>query len=358
MKKYLKARGNYANITEQFFIFSDQTPVLPIRANNILKAYVKNIGLDNTLYLMHILRSGRSSNLLKYGYSIDQIKSMGRWRSSAVYKYIKKISFVEKLTMYDSLWIFGDNYVASTSRVNFKLSQEEFFAKKNFDFDVFCGSRYENNEPNLIKRVIYSLAVAFNRHIKLPRFIIVMLDNDIISWMGYSGFRVSRILGSLLECLVNIIEKMIADRKAELPTKAVKFNYPIVYWAVSPRHIYFLDNELRKKFNLCLEAVIKQKAHMHVLKIKEIWDEHDDLLVNKSSGTFTSMGKKHHWRAIDAAFKFNVLRFSNQGRPKKQSVALNGKKRSITSHSHATKNIAHSDIEDFFKRRREDTSPP
>ena len=89
IKSYIKLRGSYLTDTEPFFIFRDRQPIRPNNIRVVLAKLVSNIGLDQRCFTFHGLHSGRASDLLKLGYSIDQIKRFGRWKSNAVYKYIK-----------------------------------------------------------------------------------------------------------------------------------------------------------------------------------------------------------------------------------------------------------------------------
>ena len=41
------------------------------------------------LYLFHGFQSGRASDLLKLGVSVETIKKLGRWHSNAVFRYLK-----------------------------------------------------------------------------------------------------------------------------------------------------------------------------------------------------------------------------------------------------------------------------
>ena len=91
VKKYIRIRGNFASINEPFFIYSDKSPVKSESARALLRQLIKELGLVHQchLYDMHSLRIGRCSDLIKYGYSIQQVQKMGRWKSNAVYKYIR-----------------------------------------------------------------------------------------------------------------------------------------------------------------------------------------------------------------------------------------------------------------------------
>ena len=87
--KYMKCRGSYLNETEQFFVYADRSPVQPEHIRKTLRTFLESLSLDSSLYDVHSFRIGRTSDLEKFGYSIDSIKSMGRWKSNAVYRYLK-----------------------------------------------------------------------------------------------------------------------------------------------------------------------------------------------------------------------------------------------------------------------------
>ena len=88
-REYLALRGNYADELEPFFIFRDKQPVTPSHVRQILRNSLIPINLDPKLYGCHSLRGGRCVDLASFGYNIEQLKTAGRWRSNAVYRYLK-----------------------------------------------------------------------------------------------------------------------------------------------------------------------------------------------------------------------------------------------------------------------------
>ena len=86
---YVTIRGTYKANNEEFFVFADRSPVKPQQLRIMLRTLLDRLNLDSSLYDVHSLRSGRTCDLAKYGYSVDQIKAMGRWKSNAVYRYLK-----------------------------------------------------------------------------------------------------------------------------------------------------------------------------------------------------------------------------------------------------------------------------
>ena len=87
--EYLKLRGNYFNDTDPFFVFRNNTPVKPTQANHTLKKALKLVNLDSKVYSFHSLRIGRASDMMKAGFAIEQIMLAGRWKSNAVFKYLR-----------------------------------------------------------------------------------------------------------------------------------------------------------------------------------------------------------------------------------------------------------------------------
>ena len=89
MHQYLKLRGDYLTDVEQFFVFGDKSQVKPGHVRTILKLMLNKLNLDNRLYGMHSFRIGRTTDLIKYNYTIEEVKIMGRWRSNVIFKYIR-----------------------------------------------------------------------------------------------------------------------------------------------------------------------------------------------------------------------------------------------------------------------------
>ena len=77
MRNYLRARGGYKNINEPLFVFRDKSPITATNARTLLKDCIETLGLDRNVYDMHSLRIGRTSDLIKFHYSIDEVKRMG-----------------------------------------------------------------------------------------------------------------------------------------------------------------------------------------------------------------------------------------------------------------------------------------
>ena len=89
LNRYIDCRLEYDSPLEQFFVFADGSPVLAFHFRKTLKTVLKAADFDSSLYDTHSMRSGRVVDLLKLHVSIEDICKLGRWKSSAVYSYLK-----------------------------------------------------------------------------------------------------------------------------------------------------------------------------------------------------------------------------------------------------------------------------
>ena len=88
-QQYLTLRGDFNSYDEQFFVFSDKMPVKSNMVRQVLKDIISNLNLDSSYFGTHGFRAGRACDLLKLGYSIEKIKIISRWKSNAVYRYLR-----------------------------------------------------------------------------------------------------------------------------------------------------------------------------------------------------------------------------------------------------------------------------
>ena len=89
VRNYINIRPAALSDSEQFFVFCDNSPVKPNNVRMVVNTTLSLLKLDYRLYCVHGLRSGRASDLLSYGVSVETIKKLGRWKSNAVFTYLR-----------------------------------------------------------------------------------------------------------------------------------------------------------------------------------------------------------------------------------------------------------------------------
>ena len=91
LQDYIRIRPAYTKQDEQFFVFCNNSPVMPIHFRTVLKNVLFDHSYDQHFYNCHSFRIVRSQDLAKLGLSVDLIRRLGRWssKSNAVYTYLK-----------------------------------------------------------------------------------------------------------------------------------------------------------------------------------------------------------------------------------------------------------------------------
>ena len=89
LRTYANMRPEYISEDEQFFVHADLSPATPSQMRKLLRKVLERMGLESKLYDIHSLRIGRATDLFNSGVNIERIKEIGRWRSNAVYKYLR-----------------------------------------------------------------------------------------------------------------------------------------------------------------------------------------------------------------------------------------------------------------------------
>ena len=90
LRSYIDLRGSYLDAEEPFFVFKDHIPVRPVHMRSTLKNILKLAGFNEKIYSTYGFRSGRASDLLRLKISVETIKELGRWRSNAVFTYLRR----------------------------------------------------------------------------------------------------------------------------------------------------------------------------------------------------------------------------------------------------------------------------
>ena len=90
LRNYLRIRSeDFRSVQEQFFVFRDRSEVTAENFREVLKSAIKKAGLNYKLYNCSSFRSGRAVDLLRKKISVETIRKLGRWKSSAIYRYFR-----------------------------------------------------------------------------------------------------------------------------------------------------------------------------------------------------------------------------------------------------------------------------
>ena len=235
------------------------------------------------------------------------------------------LPFIPVITAYDEIWFIGNRFV--TDRLsnfgcifvpkdgdgNTDSSMEQAdeneqdgktvmsYIAENFDASIFtCGKN--GNIRSVLGRFKNTFATAINDSGWLPKYIVVVIEDDILRCVNFPEPGFSELFGHCLHWLAFQYKTMIDERKEQLPVRAKRHMHPLVFWATLPLHKNFDDNETRDKFNQCLESVIDVFPEMKVLKLRKKFTYDDNSI--SVQGRFTASGNNAICASIDEAIQF------------------------------------------------------
>ena len=202
----------------------------------------------------------------------------------------------------ESIWIVGDTFVASSYEKTLHMDSVQKKLYMRDKYDVFAFLNNSHFDTNFLSRLRNVLVTAFNQNDKLPRIILIVLDNDLLRFINHRKFGVQLESATLQEWLLQEVNQVVNQRFAQLPNKCIKPGFPHVVWFGLPLHDVFIDNDLRIKFNHGFECEVLKFKNMSLLLPKKGWNAKDKTVI--LNGNYTPNGAAMYWLAIDVAIHF------------------------------------------------------
>ena len=104
----------------------------------------------------------------------------------------------DEIAYYEEMLILGDNFTSRTYRDGVQLS-DDLFITKYFDVKRFCNNRWASANTNILSRIENKYARALKENDKLPNYVVVVLDDDLIEDLMYQSEGVAEMYGERLE---------------------------------------------------------------------------------------------------------------------------------------------------------------
>ena len=123
------------------------------------------------------------------------------------------LSLTGDLTGLQHLWFLGDNFIAKSYRKHFKNAEGSFFIKQRYEFRAFCSSHFSCPTKNMINRLQNTMAATLNKYKAepLPKYLIIVLDDDLITYLDCKSDGAALLLGRWVEWLSNEFDAMLTQ---------------------------------------------------------------------------------------------------------------------------------------------------
>ena len=214
--------------------------------------------------------------------------------------------FVAPVMGYDSVWVFGDEFVTRSFGEYVQQKdkpldkKDKYHMSEYYELKGFANSKFLSNDQLMLSRLRNLLITVINKDILLPKAILVVLDDD----CNYEGVEVSVTYYRTLQWLTKEYHRIVLAHKDRLPNKSQKYKYPHIIWIEPPTNTKFYNNDLRREFSHALQKSVAPFTEMRTLRLKRVWDYDDTNLYDDNSHRFTETGLATYWRAVNSTFKF------------------------------------------------------
>ena len=176
-------------------------------------------------------------------------------------------------------------------------------------------------KKHTLASILNALCKAFNEVIRLPRYIIVTPDWDILKLIKYVGFGISGIIGHCLHWLLLEFDRIIECRKDAIrrrrPSAVSPFKPKVIWVKMLDRPLSQPDRifTVRSKFNSILEDVVKSKRNHYVITFDRLANDDRNFL---SNNMLSARGEKLFWLNLDRkieALDYEKFALVEQPRP-------------------------------------------
>ena len=198
--------------------------------------------------------------------------------------------------------------MAASFEQYYKMKQlKEFgagYMTEYYDLTGRSSNQYVSNDPNFISRVRNLLVALIQKEVLLPKYIAIVLDDDLVKYLNHDGEGQSKALRRILNELMTDFRKIVSKQKEFLEKKSKKPYYPQFVWLEAPMNVNFGNNPGRKTFNDALHVASKFHENVTVLDMRKIWDADNTRLFVAESLRYTCEGYSTFWAAVDCTMKF------------------------------------------------------
>ena len=212
------------------------------------------------------------------------------------------------------LWIIGDGFLKDMIPSIRSLKTQATINKKKPPymyeyFNIkFFHTYHASSTRNAIARIHNAVVEALNTNARLPAYILMMLDSNILETISYFEFGISKCIHRSLCSIFSDLEQMVKTRRGDLlqkkPGALGSSKHPQIIWIEMiehPSQMSYMKTKIynqRSKFNYVLNNMAKDAQHQIMAVNVCSLGKHFDLL-----GKLNTSGKETYWKEIDYQMK-------------------------------------------------------
>ena len=214
-------------------------------------------------------------------------------------------------------WLVGDQFLCSIFP-RFQQIRSDAIAERRqspyiYDYyNIFCWTTPVTTVRSVPAKILNSFTEGLNNIHRMPKYVIIMPENDILNGLNYSNQLISNIEAQvkwLIENVGKVIQRRRQDLKEERPGAIGSSFEPMVVWVkMIKRPQADTDNRNFWKawgsceaFNEILEENLVCERYMYIMEITSLND--DPMHYFKPHGVLSANGMEQFWKELDYKMK-------------------------------------------------------
>ena len=194
-------------------------------------------------------------------------------------------------------------------------------------YNLFAFMTYDTRvSRNILTRLLNAMVEGFNRREHLPKYILMILDKNIVeaaTAQFQTDFGIKNVLNRWLDWCAKMLDRLIETRKQDLFAKrpgSVVGNETKIIWLkmIDRPHVERSDPRfkvlsLRSKFNNAINTLVNDKKNNYCLDLESLESRHFSAI-----GELNDFGSMQYWKEFDYYFKKFDRRMADQGSRKEK----------------------------------------
>ena len=192
----------------------------------------------------------------------------------------------------------------------------------NFQVEHYGTDEIQSYDPSKLSRFRNLIYKAFNKFNRLPKYIVIIFEEDLVNATDYNDFGLADIYQQLLEWIIKEYHRSVITIKDRLPNKAARMHQPhIIFIAPSVHRNYKNDNK-RRKFTLALEKAARESRNfldMSTYRLRKQWDPEDNMLVSRALHKMTETGLRAFWTSVEKTVRYCDMKLNEKQETEKRN---------------------------------------
>ena len=197
---------------------------------------------------------------------------MAIFSSVHIFTLLNYVVADKPVTAWKDIWLIGDQFVHNIYHTLQQMNTTATVEKKNAPYiyemyNICCFTANPLSElKNVVACLVNALIKARNDAEKLPRIIMVLLDWDLVKYIGFKHVHTKIIFSEVLDWIINNMKRAVQSKRDHLMRKkagAVTDNDPKIIWVKMINR--FGDGNFKKNDPM-LRALSQKGKFNHVLE--------------------------------------------------------------------------------------------